>query len=195
MNLGDIAQIFSGRAVKRAAAHDGGQVVRLVGLRDIGRRLAPVAELEEIEVAEGEDVGRTALTAGDVLVTSRGANVRAAVVQREHEGAIAGPNLIVVRLDGSLRPELVAAYLRHPLVSAQLLRDFVGSTTAGFTTDTLRRIDLRPAEDGSSALLADLVQRVDAYSEYQQRAIQLHQTAADEAVFEHLHADGAGARP
>lgn len=190
MNLGDMAQVFAGRAVKRASPDTDSRPLRIVGLRDIGRRMAPLTDLEEVEVAEGDEGARSLLQPGDVLVTSRGSNIRAAVVREEHAGAVAGPNLIVVRLGGFLRPELLAAYLRHPFISAQLLREFSGSSTAGFTIDSLRRIDLQITDDGCADLLADLVQRVDAYSEYQARAVELHQALADEAIFEHLNPFG-----
>lgn len=190
MNLGEMAQVFAGRAVKRAPPDTESRPLRIVGLRDVGRRMAPATELEEVEVLEGDEGGRSLLQPGDVLVTSRGSNVRAAVAQDEHAGAVAGPNLIVVRLGGFLRPELLAAYLRHPVISAQLLREFSGSSTAGFTIDSLRRIDVQVAEGDCADLLADLVQHVDAYSEYQARAVELHQALADEAIFEHLNPMG-----
>jgi len=192
MYLGEIAHIFSGRPAKRPADGDTPHVARVVGLRDISRRISPLSDLEAVEIADGEDVARSALRPGDVVVTSRGSNVRAAVAQREHDGVLAGPNLIVVRLEGEVPPELIAAYLRHPLISAQLLREFVGTSTAGFTIESLKRIELARTDDRFAVLLAELVVRVDAYAEYQQRVIALREKAADESIFFHLHPDGQG---
>lgn len=188
MQLGDLAHIFAGRAVKRA---EDGHPVALVGLRDIGRRIAPRSDLEEVKIVDEAESSRLTLLANDVVVTSRGANVRAAVAQEDHEGALVGPNLIVVRLKGEdLPPDLVAAYLRHPLVSAQLLREFAGATTPGFTIDSLKRLPVQLTNAVCSQMLAELVRRVDDYSEYHLKAVQLHQAAAEEAVFEHLGPHG-----
>jgi hypothetical protein len=187
MYLGEIAQIFSGRPVRRVPDGDAWRSARVVGLRDVGRRISPAAEIEEVQVAETDDVARSALQVGDIVVTARGANVRAAVATSDHEGLLAGPNLIVVRLGGGAPPEMIAAYLRHPEVSARLLRDFVGTSTGGITIESLRRVELAMTDSDCAARLSELVQRIDAYAEYQRRVIDLRQTAADEAIFGHLH--------
>lgn len=192
MYLGEIAHIFSGRPAKRASDGETAITARVVGLRDISRRISPLHALEEIQIADSEDAGRSALRPGDVVVTARGSNVRAAVAQRDHDGVLAGANLIVVRLDGAAPPELIAAYLRHPSISSQLLREFVGTSTAGFTIDSLKKIELGRPDDECAALLAELVVRVDAYAEYQQRVIELRETAADESIFLHLSPEAVG---
>ena len=186
MQLGDAAQIFSGRPIRRAGDTEAFRSVRIVGLRDIGRQITPPTELEEARVSETDDSSRSALRPGDVVVTARGSNVRAAVATPEHEGVLAGSNLIVIRLEADIPPEMIAAYLRHPEISARLLRDFVGSSTAGFTIDSLRRIELELTAPDCAAQLAELVKRVDAYADHQRKVIELRQTAADEAIFTHL---------
>lgn len=181
-------QIIVGRSLRGGAP--GAASVPVVNLRDVGNVLAPVEILDAVEASDAERE-RLALASGDVVVTARGANVRAAVADETHHGVLLGANLIAIRLSGSVSPHLLAAYLRHPMTVATLTADFAGTTTAGFTVESLKRLPIhdRPARQAD---FADFVRYVDLYAVRQAQALQFYRRAAEEVAFQCLAPYGPG---
>lgn len=189
MQLGELTeQIIVGRSLRGGAP--GGDATPVVNLRDVGHVLAPVAVLDAVEASNAER-DRLALAPGDVVVTARGATVRAAVADESYRGVLLGANLIAVRLKGSVSPDLLAAFLRHPMTVAALTADFAGTTTAGFTVESLRRLRIHD-NPARQAEFADFVRYVDLYTARQTQALQFYQRAAEEAAFQCLAPYGPG---
>jgi type I restriction enzyme M protein len=187
MELGEVArQVFAGRPVARLKPSDSTRSARVLGLRDVTRHLAPLSDLEAADAPDTEETDRLALEPGDVVITSRGSTIRAAVAGQDHAGVIVGANLIVVRLEPVLSPHLLAAYLRHPAIQRRLLADFVGSTTAGFTVESLRGLPIEIYASEDQQLLARLVEAVEAYADHVLAGAELRRQAALEVVFERL---------
>ena len=140
MTLGDAAaRIFSGRMTSKL--RPGADSLPVIGVRDVGERIAQLDQLELVEGVDGTDAERLSIQAGDVVITSRGA-LRSAVAELEHEGALAGVNTVVLRPIEPSTSIVLAAYLRHPTVVEHLLSDFAGSKIPGFSIETLRALPL-----------------------------------------------------
>jgi hypothetical protein len=185
MQLGELAdQIIVGRAPRGPdSAIDIDAPV--LNLRDVGRVLPPITELDRVGVV-ASDIDRSGLAPGDVIITARGANVRAAVAGEDYQGVMLGANLIAIRVRKIVPPYLLAAFLRHPMTVATLMADFAGATTAGFTVESLKRLVLEPRSSQQNATLDAFVRQVDVYAMEQAEALRLYQEAAEEAAFQHL---------
>jgi hypothetical protein len=159
--LGAIADaIFSGKAVSRLKP--GGDAVPIVNMRDIDVDIAPLAKLDSQDDVSAADLAHLRLMKGDVVMTSRGA-VRVGVATLEHAGAIPGANTVVVRLPPHIPPKVVAAYLRHPRIEALLLREFTGSTTAGFSIEGLKKLSLNLPEELELQQMNQMIDAADRY--------------------------------
>lgn len=186
MQLGDLATtVFSGRPLTRLRAEDSDELAPVVSLRDVTTRLPSRTELESVPVRMSGDTARLTIKPGDVVVTARGSSVRAAVATEEHLGALPGANLIVLR-PRNTSPHLLAAYLRHPVVQAHLLQEFAGSSTLGFTVETLRQLEVRDLPAAEAGLLAQMSEAVEQYALHTERAAELRRRATTEAVFDRL---------
>jgi restriction endonuclease S subunit len=80
------------------------------------------------------------LAEGDVIISVKGPNFKAAVVRREHEGYIFSANLIALTLDAQVRPEIVAAYLNSTFGQRDLRAMSSGSAMAGLNSKTLLEV-------------------------------------------------------
>jgi len=186
VQLGDLAiTVFSGRPLTRLRAEDGADQAHVINLRDVTTRLPPRAELESIPVRMSGETARLAIKPGDVVVTARGSSVRAAVATEEHVDTLPGANLIVLR-PRDTSPHLLAAYLRHPDVQAHLFQEFAGSSTLGFTVETLRQLEVRDLPMEEANLLAQMSEAVEQYALHTERAAELRRRATTEAVFDRL---------
>lgn len=185
MRLLDIADVFLGRAPPRQDAGDPGAAVQVLTMRDVNVAIAPRDQIEMVSLAGRPDPDRL-LRPGDIVVTSRG-RLRAAVAEREHEGLLVGHNLMLVRLRGAMPPQVLAAYLRHPIVEEGLLSEMPGAGTPGLSLDALRNLEVGEVSPARAGLLAELVEETEAYRrELEEGARRLAQ-AATESVFRSLY--------
>lgn len=188
LTLADAAdRIFAGRMTSRLKP--GLDDFPIIGVRDVGDSIGRVNQLEVAQGLSGADAQRVSVQAGDIVVTSRGA-VRAAVVEAEHEGAIAGVNTVVVRPRSSSSSTVLAAYLRHPRTIETLLRDFSGSTVPGFSIETLRALPLDLPDEETLRQMEDMVMAAYRYHSAMTEAANARLTLALDLVAQNLAPSG-----
>lgn len=181
VKLAEIAEIFLGRPPAKVDEGATTATAPIVALRDVASRITPRDRLEEVEVSGDPDPQRR-LRRGDIVVTARG-RIRSAVAEAQHEQALLGPNLLLVRLRESIPPEVVAAYIRHPLVAPSLLSDQGVSATASLAVDALRSLELAQLDVDCAEALAELVRETEDYrDEIEEGLVRLTEATAA-AVF------------
>jgi DNA-binding response OmpR family regulator len=186
--LGEFASVSAGFNAVRIGHTTTARSSRfaVIALKDVTRNVAPLESLATLE-ALPEQVGRFRVEPGDVIVTTRGADIRAAVVEETHAGAIAGTNLARIRLRSSLlRPTLLAAFLREPRTQERLLRDTTGASTPGFTINALTSLPICIPSPRDQGALVRLIEAAAAYREELLRAIELRQLICSEMISRQL---------
>lgn len=185
MTLAHLSQdIFAGKPVARFQA--GQNSVAVINVRDVDGTLTPRDKLETHENVDLSSLKKISVEPGDVIMTTRGA-IRVAVALPEHSGAIPGANIAVIRLRaGIIPPSVVATYLRHPNVISELLREFAGSNTAGFSIAGLSRLKLTNPDSAMLQMLEKIVEATDRYITASMTAVEARRTLALEIVAQHL---------
>jgi hypothetical protein len=183
--LRDLASIIAGSNPEHSHEATPAEGLPLLSLKDVNQTLTPVPELLEVSVAAAR-VKRFQLRQGDVVVTTRGSTVRAAVVEPTHAGVIAGANLAIVRPDGSLPPLLLAALLREPGVQATLLGRTAGAVTPGFTIKALGDLEILVPSSERQGQLVEFLAAAGAYRKQMERALELRQLACDAVISREL---------
>lgn len=182
--LGDISRsVFAGKAASRLPP--GEDTLAIVNMRDVDMMLTPRTELETQAGVNAASLSRLALEIGDIVMTSRGA-IRAGVAKAEHAGAIPGANTVVIRLRPDVPPRVIASYLRHPRTVAALLREFVGSTTAGFSVAGLTGLTLALPEQEILGQMDEMIDAAERYVVAMNQAAQARQELALELVARNL---------
>jgi restriction endonuclease S subunit len=164
--------------------------VPVLSIKDINQPLTPVGDLPKIQVAPRE-IQRFEVRAGDVVVTTRGTTVRAAVIEPSHAGTIVGLNLAIVRVGPQLAPTLLAAFLREPHTQETLLRNTAGSVTPGFTLKALGGLSIRVPSPERQKVLVEYLAAADAYRNALSRALELRQLASNALIAKELSAPEA----
>jgi hypothetical protein len=182
MMLGDVAQVFSGKAATRMLG--GSHEARVINVRDLRETLAPMAEMDVVTVSEKE-AARLKVRAGDLIATVRG-SFQVAVILPEHEGALAGANTAVIRLKADVPPSVIGAFLTHPSTQRFLLSSFVGSTVPGVSLESIRRVAFHLPEGMQLHLLDEVVSLTMAYTQSASRSIARRQALSLELVYNFL---------
>lgn len=185
--LGAVAEVFAGKPITRLAS--GSYATNLLGIRNISDSLTTSGNLEPVMV-DTVEVKRFGLHRGDLVASVRG-SFRVALVNPLHVSAIAGGNTAVIRLRNGVPPHVIAAYLRHPEVTARLMTAFIGSTVPGISLDALKRTPLRLPEQAVLGQLAELVEAAERFQDAGLRAVQARNALAEAFVLRALGEESA----
>ncbi len=179
--LADAATIVAGINLGQRQTPGRTESFSILSLKDVGRELAPRETLAIVQSSRAE-VRRCRIAPGDVVVTTRGTDIRAAVVQSSHSEVIAGVNLAIVRPDAPLDPILLAAFLREPRTQARLLRDTAGASTPGFTLKALGDLPISIPSVEHQRSLVRFIQAAEAHRAALLRSIELREQVCNELV-------------
>jgi restriction endonuclease S subunit len=183
--LREVATIVAGTPARRRETAYRVEAFPLLTLKDVGRELAQRDKLSKVEGTR-HDLSRYLVKAGDVIVTTRGNDVRAVVVQPTHTGVIAGANLAAIRPDKILAPALLAAFLCEPKTQARLLRETAGASTPGFTIKALGDLPISIPTLERQRTLVHFIQAAEAHREALTRSIECRQQACRELILDEL---------
>ncbi len=108
--LGELAELFSGLPLHRRMVREG-MAAPVVQVGDLQGTGDPEWELSRVSVPELGQHRRFHLRAGDVVIATKGAGFRTALVPERWAGAILTGNLIGIRPTGKVLPEILHAWL------------------------------------------------------------------------------------
>jgi hypothetical protein len=185
-----VKTIFSGLVFARVRELPSRAMRRVVEVRNVGLVLSPASHLSNLPLPNAIEVDRCRLAPGDVVITARGSEVRAAIATKEHEEAVLGPNLFAVRPGPALLPEVLAAFLRHQQTQARLLEKRLGSATPGFTLSQLATLPIEVPPLATQQVLASVVALADAYRLAVTQAAVHRQSVAADLVLEIMQPSG-----
>lgn len=188
--LRDLAALNMGANLKVLAKPHLGQELPLITIKDVNQSLTAIEELPRV-TADPAAVRRFLVRPSDVVVTTRGTAIRAAVVEPSHAGAIAGANLAIVRVRSELAPALLAAFLREPRTQKALLYSTAGAVTPGFTIKALGDLPIRVPSRERQQILVNYLAAADAHRKALMRALELRQLASESLIALELSASEA----
>jgi restriction endonuclease S subunit len=183
-SLGDVVEeIFLGLSLARQAKGVVQTASRAtVTVKDLSDGfLPPISDLQKADMPTTSQIERFSLREGDVVISARG-SIKVAGVQKEHAGALAGANLIVVRPGRALKPPLVLAFLRHPLTISKLEALTAGTTVSSLNLSTVSRLRLNVPPIHKQGQIADLVQLADQHYAAARRAAEVRLQLAQEVA-------------
>lgn len=158
-----VQEILVGIPVPRGEIADEGTTCPVINVRDLadGRVASP---LDAMNFSARSAVDRYRVCRGDVLLTSRGTQLKVALVGEEAVGAVATSNLLVIRPDVEFPGALLYGYLCSPSIQGMLMRS--SRSSSGLLSLTAREvgelcIPVPPIE--RLAQLARLVEETEQY--------------------------------
>lgn len=170
--LSSVAHIAFGIADTRHRAETGVSLP-IVNLRHVqDGLLPPSADLDARVVPAGIDISRYTIRDRDVLVTSRGTQLRVGLVTPASTGALISAHIVVVRTREFLLPEVLLAFLRS--AEGKHALHAVGRSSTGLLS--LKRDDIAQLQVPVPSL--DIQRRL---AELVQASEQHHRAALDAA--------------
>lgn len=97
-----------------------------------------------------------------------------------------GPNLVLIRTRAGIEPLLIVNYIRHPEIQTDLLSEFAGSATPGFTVERLRRLPITLPSGSIDSDLSALVRLTEARIDRLNQMADVERAMVEELVFDRL---------
>jgi len=129
--------------------------VNLVNVRDIQHGQIITNTVERVSIKSTAAVEKSRLEPGDLVITVKGINFRAAVAGESQKGFVISANLIALTLTDEVIPQYVAAYLNSPLGQREIQARTAGATIQGLTTRALLEIPIPVIPMVQQKLLAE----------------------------------------
>lgn len=138
--LGDLSVVKPG--LSSYYMREGEVVVPVVTLKDVqdGKIVSETVDL--VSVRKTDLLNTSRIAPGDVVVTIKGTNFRAAVADESAAGFLFSANLIALTLSDQILPEIVGAYLNSPLGQRELNARAGGSAIKGLSTKSLLEVPI-----------------------------------------------------
>jgi type I restriction enzyme M protein len=137
----------------------------LVNVKDIQNGRINADKVEVVKVKETEALDKNRLEKGDLVVTAKGQNFKAAVAMKDVEGYVISANLIALKLNGHVDPELVAAYLNNPLGQREINARAAGGIVKGLNCKGLLEIPIPVPPIEKQKVLVEYLRLINEYSE------------------------------
>ncbi|PFQ80876.1 N-6 DNA methylase [Priestia megaterium] len=127
--LNDIALIYRGMNMPtKDNKEEKGETYKIVQLTDVQEGALRLNSLQRIRIKERKKAEQYMIQQGDILISSRGANVKIAIVPQLEEKVILSHNFIALRPTEAIDSNYIKAYLESPLGQYFLLSIQKGST-------------------------------------------------------------------
>lgn len=139
--LGELASTVK-RGLSSYYLHGDGVKVPLINIKDIANGKVSVETVEHVSVHETSLLEKSRIAPGDLLVTIKGLNFKAAVADESVKDFAISANLIALTLSNKIRSEVVAAYLNSPVGQKILWSRAGGAVIRGLTTRTLLKVPI-----------------------------------------------------
>lgn len=121
---------------------------RIVNISDLSEGVVDHTTIKEMDVRTTKKTEENRIKAGDVLVTLRGTDLRAALVDDKSSGAVISSNIVALRFKETILPEIVVAWFNSLHGQQALNARSGGSTIQGMKISEMMeiRIPVPPLE-------------------------------------------------
>ncbi|MBU8908969.1 N-6 DNA methylase [Desertibacillus haloalkaliphilus] len=126
--LNDIASIYRGMNMPRKGSEDSsGEDYKVIQLTDVQDGQIQVDSLQKLKIKDKKKAEQYFIQEGDVLISSRGATVKIAIVPKLEEDIVLSHNFIALRPKVDINSYYIKGYLESPLGQYHLLSIQKGS--------------------------------------------------------------------
>ncbi|WP_035098057.1 N-6 DNA methylase [Anoxybacteroides tepidamans] len=140
--LGEISKIYRGINVSPSQLEEGKGEFKLIKLSDVENGEVLVDEMTPANIRIQKSLDAYVVKEGDILISSRGTNIKIAIVPPHKGTLILSQNFHGIRLHKEMDPYFVKAYLESPVGQYLLARIQTGTSIKNINTKDLQEIPI-----------------------------------------------------
>ena len=158
--IADVTKLAGFEFTKHVKYADDGEIIAIRAL-NIKRERLDLSDVQRISREVSDQLPRSKVRAGDVLITYIGANIGELLLVEEDDKYHLAPNVARVAATGSIAPSLLVHILRSPYVQSQMRGRTATTATPSLTMEQIRALKLAfPTDAEEQDLLARALQSI-----------------------------------
>lgn len=157
---GEISRGLSGKVPHQAKA----ELAEIITIKDLVNGRIDTRNLEKKELAD-KDLSKVITREGDVLVAIKGSSLKTAIIDADSKGRAFSSNIISLRLNEEVQPEILVAYLNSPKGQQELDSIAKGTGIPSIKTHDLMELEIPIPPLNIQNALKEYINSVDHYLE------------------------------
>lgn len=137
--------------------------IEMINIKDLSDGKVDIRSLEKRDCTSIKDYSRAAVKRGDVIIAIKGSSFKAAVFNDDADNHVISSNLIALRLNKTILPEILAAYLNSPDGQQNLLSIAKGATIPSINPNDLRELLIPIISDNDQKIMKEYLEASDRY--------------------------------
>lgn len=162
--LGSITTVR--RGLSSSYLKDGEAEVRLIKVKDIDENgHLNIVTVDTHLVKKTAALEKATVQCNDLLISLKGVAFKIALVPQEAEGFVISSNLIALRVNEMIKPEILAWYLASPVGINHLQKGAMGSSLLTLNTNHLLNINIPVPSLDKQEVISSYLHTLDEYNE------------------------------
>ncbi len=119
-----------------------GAITPFINIKDVCHGKINADTVENVMVKKTETVDKSRIEPGDIIITIKGSTFKAAVADDSVKDFVISANLIALKLNEQIQPEIVAAYLNSQMGQKKLLSRSAGAVQKALNLKSLMSVTI-----------------------------------------------------
>lgn len=119
-----------------------GVITPFINIKDVFDGKINTNKVENVMVKKNETVDKSRIEPGDIIITIKGSMFKAAVADDSVKDFVISANLIALKLNEKIQPEIVAAYLNSSMGQNELLSRSAGAVQKALNLKSLMSVTI-----------------------------------------------------
>ena len=158
------------------------EVVKIINTKDLENGKINSDSVNSVSVKKTPLLEKSRIEAGDLIVTTKGTNFKAAVADQSVANSVISANLIAIKLSNEVQPEIVAAYLNSSRGQRDLQALSSGSSIQGLNANSLLEIQVPIPPLPEQKWMVNYLSLATEYNSLLKRELELRDKLADTII-------------
>lgn len=156
-----------------------GAMTPFINIKDVCNGKINTDTVENVIIKETEAVDKSRIEPGDIIITIKGSTFKTAVADDSVKDFVISANLIALKLNEQIQPEILSAYLNSPTGQKKLQSRSAGAVQKSLNLKSLMSVTVPVLPNNKQQILAEYLMLSKKHTELSQKENELRNKIND----------------
>jgi len=147
----------------RSPESDDVPTIEMINIKDLKDGKIDIRSLEKRDCTSVKDFSRASVKRGDLIIAIKGSSFKTAVIGDDSDNRVISSNLIALRLNKTILPEILAAYLNSPDGQQNLISISKGVAVPSISPNDLLDLSIPIISNEDQEIVKEYLETSDCY--------------------------------